>query len=473
MRLSFDESDYIACYKNEQGKIIGGVKFSQINKPYRNLLFDNSNVQILFGGGSSGKSFFVFQRTILDVWLQGRNFLVARQKKNSLENSVYTELIKKIHDFNLEDKFEWKKNPMVITCKENNRQILFCGLDDIESVKSIVPIDGTFTDVIIEEATEIQESDFDQLRVRQRGVCFRKFGKTLYDEILTKRITIMFNPINIEHWIYKRFFLGKWVEGEYKKIKYKKTIEYTDPVTSEKKTGIETYLICHTTYKDNTFLSIDDIIKLEGIEDPYQRAVYVEGKFGVLGNVIFKRGVNWEVRDLSKKKNSFENIRMGLDFGGSIDPYAFTKLSIDFKNKTIYLFDEFYLNQIDIETLWKEIKPKAETHIIFCDRDDDKIRQLKKLGANIHGARKGKNSIINGIEWLKTFKIVVDKSCVNSIMELETYTWMKDRFGNSIQIPVDKNNHIIDSLRYACSYDMVTVKRYKSNISVYNIKRRS
>lgn len=470
LRLSQNETDYIIAMKNGNGTIIGGVLWSQINVPYQKYLFDKSNIQVFFGGGSSGKSHFVFQRTILDVWLEGRNYLIARQKKNSLETSVFNELKRKIEDFGLQDKFLCKKNPMSITCLENNRQILFIGLDDIESVKSIVPANGTFTDVIVEEATEIKEKDFDQLRIRQRGICYKKFGNKESDEILTKRTTIMFNPIDKSHWIFKRFFVGRFEDNQ-KQATYEEVVEYEvenykGVLVKEK--GVETISILKTTYRDNKFLSRDDIIKLENTKDPIQRDIYVNGNWGSLGKTVYQKGKNWFIEDLSDKMKYFTIIRNGVDFGGAIDEFAYIKLSLDKKNKIMYIYDEFKLEDLTIPDFWANIYNKVEKRPLICERNEDMIKQLRSCGANVYRARKGKFSIKNGINWIRGYTIIVHKDCRETIFELENYAWRTDKYGEPIEIPIDKYNHLMDAMRYACSYDIITkTTSKKTNITPY------
>jgi phage terminase large subunit len=69
------------------------------------------------------------------------------------------------------------------------------------------------------------------------------------------------------------------------------------------------------------------------------------------------------------------------------------------------------------------------------------------------GASKGKDSVLHGIQWLQQQTIVIDKSCINARNEFMQYQWKEDRDGNAIRQPVDKNNHIIDALRYAYERD--------------------
>jgi phage terminase large subunit len=62
---------------------------------------------------------------------------------------------------------------------------------------------------------------------------------------------------------------------------------------------------------------------------------------------------------------------------------------------------------------------------------------------------KGKDSVVFGVQWLQQQTIVVDVHCINARNELSIYHWRKDKDGNSIRQPIDKNNHFIDALRYA------------------------
>ena len=136
---------------------------------------------------------------------------------------------------------------MRIICKLTGNEVAFAGLDDVEKIKSITFSNGELTDIWVEEATECQESDINQLKVRLRG------GKT------KKQIVLSFNPINIQHWIKKHFI----------------------------DSGLAT--VCFSTYKDNKFLTDDDRKALEDLQfiDEYTYEVYCLGKWGILGKTVF------------------------------------------------------------------------------------------------------------------------------------------------------------------------------------------
>lgn len=394
---------------------------SRFNTIYRKHgLYNDNYFQIYFGGSSSGKSYFLAQRTVLDV-IKGRNILVVRKVKNTVRGSVFNEIRKQIIDLGLKKHFKINKSEMTITCKINDRQIKFGGLDDVEKIKSITPIDGVFTDIWVEEATEITEGDFKQLKKRLRGRSKH-----------SKRITLSFNPIHKAHWIYKHFFDiwqddKQYVEGE------------IDGLACS---------ILKTTYKDNRFLTEQDIINLENEADNYYYEVYTLGNWGVLGNLIF---TNWETQDLANKIKKFDNVYYGLDWGFYPDPFAFVKFHADEKKKVIYIFDELYIYQRTNDTLVEKVKEKYDGgRMIVADSAEPKsIKYFKKNGVRIKGAKKGPGSVEYGIKRLKDYKIIIHKDCVNTKKEFSLYKYKENKDGEVLPVPVDKNNHIIDALRYA------------------------
>jgi len=401
---------------------------SAINPVYLPYLDNYARTQIYFGGSSSGKSvFIVAQRVVYRLLKGGHNFLICRQTKNSLRASVITEVSKLIKDWGLSALFSINKTDGTITCK-NGYQAYFVGLDDVEKLKSITFAKGALTDIVVEEATETDRKTIKQLMKRQRGK----------SDGVKKTLTLLFNPIYQTHWIYLDYFssLG-WAE-------------------TQKEYKSERLSILKTTYKDNAFLEQDDIDDLENETDKYFYNVYTLGNWGVLGNVIF---TNWKVRDLSEERQTFDNLRDGLDFGFAKDPAAWAGTHYDKKKSTIYVYDEIYETDLDNEELADLLRPKVGTRRVVCDSAEPKsIKELRKYLINAVGAKKGPDSIRFGIKWLQKQTIIVDPSCVNMIRELQIAKWKEDANGNVISPPrpVDKDNHLIDGgLRYAYEDDAV------------------
>ena len=96
----------------------------------------------------------------------------------------------------------------------------------------------------------------------------------------------------------------------------------------------------------------------------------------------------------------------------------------------------------------------TDERIVADSSEPKSIAELNNHAVYAAGAVKGKDSVNFGIDWLKQQTIIVDKSCINMQNELSQYHWKKDAGGNSLKIPVDKNNHLIDALRYAYEEEM-------------------
>ena len=394
--------------------------FNQAYLPHLNNL---TRTQIYFGGSGSGKSVFLAQRCVYDVMQGKRNYLVCRQVARTIRKSVFNEIKKVISDWGARELFSINQTDLVITCK-NGYQILFAGLDDPEKIKSVTPEKGVITDIWIEEATETDRNTVKDLNKRLRGG----------SESIAKRVTLSFNPILQNHWIYDEHF---------------KDVAWADDQTEHKSDDL---FILKTWYIHNRFLTPDDVRDLENESDPYYYNVYTLGNWGVLGNVIF---TNWTVEDLSGMQEQFTNHRVGLDFGFSSDPAAVIVTHYDAMRKTIYVFDEMYELGLTNDILAEGVKSKIGEYYITCDSAEPKsITELQRYGVNARAASKGKDSVLHGIQWLQQQKIVVGANCINTRNELQQYKWKEDAGGNSLPVPVDKNNHLIDALRYAYEQDM-------------------
>ena len=219
--------------------------FNDVYLPY---LHNQDRYLLFYGGGSSGKSYFIGQRFIYKLIHPVRcNLLVVRQTGDTNRKSTFPLLKQVISNWNLAEHFKINESDMRIVCKLTGNEIAFAGLDDVEKIKSITFANGELTDIWVEEATECLESDINQLKVRLRG------GKS------KKQMVLSFNPINIQHWIKKHFI----------------------------DSGLAT--VCFSTYKDNKFLTDDDRKALEDLKytDEYTYEVYCLGKWGIVGKTVF------------------------------------------------------------------------------------------------------------------------------------------------------------------------------------------
>lgn len=411
------------------------IRSDVFNAAFLPFLEDETRNQFLYGGAGSGKSVFVARRAVLDVARNDRNYLVARGTQRAIRGSTWNEILDAINFFGLNQYFDANKSDLTITCNFNDRQFAFVGCDDPEKIKSIRPRVGVFTDLWEEEATEISAPADKQLRLRLRG-----------KSPLPKRYTYTFNPIYKTHHIYKRYFspLG---------------IPETVRVHREADT-----VIFRSTYRDNRFLEPEDIKELLSLKggDPYWYQVYAEGLWGVLGHRIFS---DWETADLSESYSSVDEWYNGLDFGYTNDPTAFSRSARGDDRKSIYIYypqpsGEVYTTGLTNQDITEIIHPvTGSRERIYCDSAEPKsiqeLRQAKTKSLNAVAVKKGKDSVLHGLQWLQRHHLVIDCRNQHAINELSIARWAEDRDGNPYNRPVDADNHFIDSLRYAWEREMV------------------
>lgn len=399
-------------------KILDSISPVYWENVFRN---DTNSPQIIYGGASSGKSFAVAQRVVLDT-LRGKNTLIVRKTSNSLKTSCFNEIVSKISDFNLMPYFNISKTDFTITCTANNKQIIFKGLDDPEKIKSTKPINGVLTDIWIEEATQASYDDYMLLKTRLRG-------RTKFK----KKITMTFNPILKTHWIYKKFFEGYWQD---------------DKQYIAKPTGGRSIL--KTTYKDNNFLTKDDIQRLEAETDPYYRNVYLEGNWGVLVGAVFN---NFVVEDFDPE--SFDTYRFGIDWGFAEDPFACVKVAIDLPRRKLYVCEEIYERHLTNDQAIPRVKAMVGNYVVWCDSAEPKsVTEFRYKGINAREVKKGAGSVEQGVNFIKRFQVIIHPSCINTLAEFNAYRYKEDRkTGEVLPEIVDKDNHIIDAIRYSLSSD--------------------
>lgn len=183
--------------------------------------------------------------------------------------------------------------------------------------------------------------------------------------------------------------------------------------------------------------------------------VYGLGKKGVLEGVIFPF---WQpYKDLPVDVDLYK--LFVVDWGG-LDPTTLSEINIDGDNYRIYIKEHIYqpqiLNSKLIEKI-QELNPKG--YPVICDSArKDKIYELQMAGIYAMGATKGAGSIIDGLEMMQEFSIFVYETSKNAQHEFQNYKRIKDeKTGNFLQIPEDKNNHIIDPIRYG-------VRWYRRNV---------
>lgn len=401
---------------------------------FRKAYNDNTRYQLYFGGSSSGKSFAIM--TMAALWaMEGKAILIIRANDVHIGKSVYSEITKAISRLKLKKYFIINKTDRTITSKISSGSIQFSGVQDVERLKSITPVTNTSFDTIIcEESTELNESQFNQILLRQRGVS--KFKK---------KIILLFNPVMRNSWIFNRFFKD-----------HESLINWDDLSFEYRANDL---LINKSTYKDNPYLGQEEIDTIESMKDisPYHFQVYGLGLFGVLGDIIFP---NWEEVQSNLINKKLEP-RCGIDFGYS-DAITFT---ISFYNRTtreLIVADGLsYTKLSDLEFFAERVKEKlllwglSERQLITGDSSDPRSADvLRTFGLNMSGAIKGAGSKFAGIMFMKTLKLIVNKDFIQYKESLRQYTWKKNSAGDSVDETNHEGSDLIDSVRYALENDM-------------------
>jgi phage terminase large subunit len=125
---------------------------------------------------------------------------------------------------------------------------------------------------------------------------------------------------------------------------------------------------------------------------------------------------------------------------------------VDLKGKRIWVFDELYQKGLSNEAIYAAIEKMGyRKERVRADSAEPKsIDRLRELGMpNIRAARKGKDSVNHGIDFIQDFEIIVHPDCVNFLTEISNYTWDTDKFGKRLNVPIDDFNHLMDAMRYA------------------------
>ena len=201
----------------------------------------------------------------------------------------------------------------------------------------------------------------------------------------------------------------------------------------------------HSTYKDNPFVSqpIIDALEKRIKTDVNFYNVYVKGEFGSLEGLVFKQNQDWFLTE-EFPEDSGKRI-YGLDFGFAVDPSSLVE--VVYENGELWIREHFYTKGLTNEDICNKMDKDWE---IVADSSEPKsIEEIKRKGFNIFGARKGPDSINNGIQLMKQFKINIDINSTNVIKEFRNYKWQEDKHGQTLPKPIDSNNHTIDAIRYA------------------------
>lgn len=378
------------------------IKTARAFKP----LLSPSRYKGAYGGRGGAKSHFFAENLIAKCILnEGTRWACIREVQKSLDQSVKRLLEDKIQTLNVGHLFNIKAFEIGTP---GGGVIIFQGMQNhtAESIKSLEGFDGAW----VEEAQSLSQRSLDLLRPT-----IRKEGSELW---FSWNPNMSSDPVDV------------LLRGE------------SPPPDS---------IVISVSYKDNPWLPdvLMGEIEYDRQRDPDKFAhIWLGGYQRNSESRVFR---NWQIEDFTRPIGTI--YRLGADWGFASDPSVLIRCSID--GNRLYIDYEAYsigCEIVNLPELFMSI-PEAEKWPITADSArPETISHMQKHGfPKIRSAIKGAKSIEDGIEWLKSFDIIVHPRCTHAIDELTLYSYEVDNMTNEI-LPklADKNNHVIDALRYAC-----------------------
>lgn len=379
------------------------------------------------GRGSTKSSCISLEIPLLLISNPTVHVVIMRKVANTLKKSVYQQLQWAINALGLADEFTFKTSPLEITLKRTGQTITFLGVDDKMKIKSFKPAFGYVGVVWYEELDqfagmeEIRNINQSLLRGGKNYWCFYSFNP----------------PKSRDNWV---------------------NVEQLHDEPDR--------LVTHTNYTQvpADWLGEQFILEAEKLKElrPELYAHEYLGEVTGTGGAVFD---NVEEREITDEEiANFDNLHHGIDFGFARDPFAYTKSHFDEKHDIIYIYDEHYEVRLKNKRAYEKIKDKVGCDIVYADSAEPKsIDELEELGLNIRGVRKGGDSRDYGMKWLSDrYKIIIDKKrCPNVYREFVTYEYERDKDDNFISAYPKKNDHTIDSVRYAYRETMLVGRRFE------------
>ncbi|WP_433956981.1 PBSX family phage terminase large subunit [Cytobacillus horneckiae] len=419
----------------------------EVNPHFEDFLFDwNQKFQFLVGGYGSSKSYHVALKVILKLLSEKRTALVVREVYETIRESCFSLFEEILIELDIDDRVKAVTSPMQIRFP-NGSKIIFKGMDKPQKLKSIHNVSLIW----LEECSEIKYEGFKELIGRLRH------------PTLPLHMILSTNPVDEGNWTYSHFFIkNKGQEDE--------VIFLDDEDLYEKRTVVveDTYYH-HSTADDNLFLPASYVEELEKVKvydlDLYR--VARKGRFGVSGTKVLPQ---FESRPHEEVMAAINDIyrplyRNGMDFGFEESSNALLRMAVDDKEKVLYIYWEYYTKGKDDPEIADDLQEfvKTKERIKGDSAEPKTIYYLRKRGLNIVGAIKGKGSRLQNTKKVKRFhKIICSDQCKNTIRELKSLTYKKDRQGNTIYDEFNIDPHTFSAIWYGLDdYEVVDLKDHK------------
>ncbi len=396
------------------------LEFAKLYKP---LFTTRARYIDLWGGRGRGGSFTATQY-FLHLITQPEYFrgYFMREIAGDVRESLWRDFKDRVDESDLVDHFDFNESTMTAVFKPTGNVILSRGFKKSSGNRTakLKSLAGA-THVIIEEAEEIGEDDFRQLD----------------DTLRTKKseniqIIRIFNPPSKNHWIWRRWYnlIPALKEGYYQAIPKKDPqllsihSTYLDNIQNIHKSSKETWAGYETVDPEYFYTIIKGLIS-EGVRG----RIYKHFQIGVMPNVYPKF--------------------YGLDWGWN-DPVALVE--VENHNKSLFVNELIYesgLTNIDLSNRLTALGI-SKTAPIYADSAEPKdINDMRRMGWNVIAAQKGSDSVMNGIKFVKQFDVFVTENSLNLWKESENYRWRLDQNKMPTNEPEDKDNHLMDALRYS------------------------
>ncbi|MBQ8552318.1 MAG: PBSX family phage terminase large subunit [Clostridia bacterium] len=399
-----------------------GIPANMIAPSFSSVHFDiadSAHSEYVFPGGrGSTKSSFI-SLEIIDILETNPELhaCVMRQVGDTLRTSVYAQIKWAISALGLDDEYSYTVSPLEITKIATGQKIYFRGADDYGKIKSIKVPFGYIGIAWFEEldqfkgAEDVRKIEQSLIRGGDKAYKFKSFNP----------------PRSAQNWA------NKYVK-----------IPRADRLVIE-----SNYLSVPAKWLGKPFFDDAEFLKATNptaYENEYLGAVNGSG-----GNVFD----NVTIRAINDDEiSAFDRIYHGVDWGWYPDPYAYTRMHYDAARHTLYIFDEFRANKMSNENTAAELKRRGvkDDDIITCDSAEMKsVGDYKSYGLFARGAKKGPGSVEYSMKWLQSLRgIVIDNvRCPKTAEEFLNYEYDRDKEGNVITGYPDRDNHSIDSVRYA------------------------
>jgi len=364
----------------------------QTNKVYKHLSNSNKKIIVEQGGTRSGKTYNIILWIIFKYCTNNTNKVITICRKSfpSLRATVMRDFMSILHNHNIYSEIYHNKS--------NSEYHLFGNLVEFISLDQPQKIRGRKRDLLfVNEGNELYYEDMQQLLFRTQ-----------------ERVILDFNPSDEYHWIYDKLIPRNDCD------------------------------FFKTTYLDNPFIEDSIRKEIELLKDTDEQYWQIYG----LGERAASKSIIFNYVEVKKIPIQAQLISYGMDFGYTNDPTVLVSVYID--NHNMYIKEHLYRTQMTTNDINQFLKDEQIKGIIYADSAEPRlISELRKMGHNIFPSIKGKDSINAGIDLLKRYKIHILNTSTNTISEFRNYKWKEDKSGLLTNIPDGKNDHTIDSCRYA------------------------